>query len=151
MKEASVLNRPSGPAVTRRSLFLALAREAQVLAGTLRGGQGFSLANLVRLPDEQLARLIPAVSPACTIVVGDDAVWAERAGSGEAVRLFSLEVENTAAFNLFNGENTLGDAATLLAEQLAWDRPRAFAHLRALFLSLARQMVCLPTNPLEPA
>jgi hypothetical protein len=133
----------------RRDLLRALVREAQVAAGTIRGKHGFTLVSLSTLPDDQLACLVPAVSPAYTIDLGDDCVWARPTGGGQPIRLFSLDIENTAAFNLFNGQNTLGDAGRLLAAQLGWDQPRAFAHVRALFLDLVRHMVCLPSNFLE--
>ena len=133
----------------RRDLLRALAREAQVAAGTIRGKHGFTLVSLPTLPDDQLARLIPAVSPAYTIELDAGSVWARPTGGGQPVRLFSREIEHTAPFNLFNGQNTLGDAGRLLAAQLGWEQPRAFAHVRALFLDLVRHMVCLPSNFVE--
>lgn len=135
-------------ACNRRQFLPALLREALVTVGLLRGGQGARLADLGRLPDERLARLRPMINPACNIVIEEDQVWARHKKTGAVVRLFAIEeADRLAAFNHFNGEHTLAEVGTLLAEERDWDQAEGFALARDLFLELAGRLVCLPRDP----
>ena len=136
---------------SRRRFFRALFQEAVVVRGTLKGGQGYRLFELGDLPDHQLAQVRPIVNPDCEIFTDQDYVWCRSKKTQAVLKLFPMERENLAVFNMFNGQHDLGEIGDHLAREMDWDDARAFAHARDLFLSLVRHVVCVPKDPPEPA
>lgn len=133
---------------SRREFLPSLVKETIVTLGMLRGGRGGRLSELTDLPDEQLALIKPVVNRAFEIHVEEDQVLGRHKESGVTLTLFSVEEsECLAAFNLFDGKRTLGQIGRLLAEELGWDEPQAFAQARELFLSLVSHLVCVPKEP----
>ena len=120
-----------------------------VAAGASRGRAGYALADLSSLPDEVLSRLVPAVNPAFEIRVESGWLCGHNGNSGVDLRLFELTAHNVYVFNRFDGCHTLTEIATELAATADWALQDAFAFACDLFLSLARQYVCMPSNPPE--
>jgi hypothetical protein len=135
----------------RRTLFRALFQEATVIRGSLKGKVGCRLSELGSLPDEQLAQVRPVVNPDYEISLEQGQVWASYKLREQApLSLFSMqERESLISFNMFNGQHTVADIAHHLAMEIGWEEDRAFAHVRDLFLSLVKPMVCLPKEPIE--
>jgi hypothetical protein len=134
----------------RRTFFRALLQEAFVIRGSIKeGGQGGRLSALGSMPDEQIAHVRPVVSDDCEILVDQGHVCARyRPKEQPPIRLFSVEEEgNLTAFNMFNGEHTLGEIGSRLAQEKAWDESVAFEHVRDLFLTLVERAVCHPKDP----
>jgi hypothetical protein len=135
---------------SRRTFFRALFQEAVVVRGTLKGGQGYRLSELGGLPDHRLAQVRPIVNPDCEIFVDQDYVCSKSKKTGTTLKLFPMEQENLVTFNMFDGRHDLDQIGSRLAQAMGWDEVRAFAHARDLFLSLVRQVVCVPKDPPEP-
>ncbi len=133
---------------SRRSFWRGLVHELAVASGVLKGGKECRLADLDKLPDEQLARLHPQIHPSCRICIREGYVWCEW-NSGNAVRLFpSQQREDLLTLNLCDGQHTLAEIGRLVAYEMGWDEGRGFAYARKLFLSLASRMICVPKEPL---
>jgi hypothetical protein len=133
----------------RRSFFKSLLGEVITFCEEARGRPQMRLAELDQLPDETLARLMPEVSEDCEVIVEKTEVQGRNRRSGEVLPLFALEPANTITFNRFNGMTPLGDIGHQLAEEMGWEEAEGFAYARNLFLSLARQGVCVPSNFVE--
>lgn len=133
----------------RRNFFKALVNEVAVLIKTTQGGQSFRLSELGSLPDDQLARIVPAMNPAFEIYVEADYLWSRHKQTGKTFKEFRLNEANRQTFNLFNEQNTLQEIAQQLSQALGWEEGRAFAYARGLFLSLADHLVCQPGNPMD--
>ena len=133
---------------TRRQFFPALLRELVVTASAARGRPTWSLSELGSLPDEQIVKVRPVMNPEYEIVVDQDHVWSWHKKTGVATQLFAMGKENLVAFNLFNGEHTLGEVARQIAQEMEWDEAASLAHVRELFLLLVSHLVCLPRDPL---
>jgi hypothetical protein len=136
---------------SRRTFFRALFQEAVVINDALKGKPGFRITELGQLPDDLLAGITPLRNPDREIYLEGGHVWARTKSKATApVKLFATkERSKLSCFNLITGEHTLGEIAQRLAEEMDWDEPAAFAHLRDLFLTLAAHAVCLPKDPLE--
>jgi hypothetical protein len=132
---------------TRRQFWRGLLQEFFVLSGLVKGGQGGQLSELGNLPDEQLAQVRPIVNPDCEITQDEAHVWAKSKKTAATEKLFPAEEENLVAFNLFNGQHTLGEIGQVVSQQMGWDEARGFAHARSLFLSLVSRLVCVPRDP----
>jgi len=135
--------------ISRRNFFPALLREVIVLFGMTKGGRGFQLSELGNLSDQQLAEVIPVLNPAFEIFVEQNHLWGREVKTGRTIKGFPLQPENISTFNLFNGQNNLGEIGRRVAEEMGWEESRGFAHARSVFLSLARHLVCVPSNLLE--
>ena len=134
---------------TRRQFWRALLQEMFVTRGTLQGKPGGRLSELGSLPDDRLAQITPIINPECEIFVDQNHVWSRHKKTGATTKLFPMERENLAAFNLFNGSYTLGQVAQSVSQELGWDAAQASAHVRELFLLLVSHMVCVPRDPPE--
>ncbi len=137
----------------RRTFFRALLQEAFVIRGSIKeGGQGGRLSALGSMPDEQLAQVRPVVSDDCEILVDQGHVCARyKSKEQPPIRLFSVEEEgNRMAFNMFDGQHTLSEIDSRLAQEMGWDEPMAFTHVRDLFLTLVERAVCHPKDPPKP-
>ncbi|MBI4612794.1 MAG: hypothetical protein HY720_04215 [Planctomycetes bacterium] len=133
----------------RRRFFEVLAREAVAFVDELRGIPQLPLADLWRLSDDDLARIIAQVIPGVEIMVEDRHIGARRQGSAETIVLFDDELANTVAFNGFNGRTTIGEVARQVASAMSWDHEQAFLYTKELFLRLVERRVCVPANTIE--
>ena len=134
---------------TRRQFWRALLREIVVTRGVIQGKSEGRLADLGSLPDDRLALVRPIMNPSYEIFVDQAHVWCKHTKTGATIKLFPIEKENLAVFNLFNGEHTLGEIARRVSQEMSWDQARGFAHTRKLFLSLVSHLVCVPKDPPE--
>lgn len=134
---------------SRRRFWLALLQEIFVIRGSFKGGQGWQLSELGRLPDDQLARVKPVVHPDCEIFPDQEHLWSRGKQTGVTLKLYPAERENVLALELFDGQHDLGEIGERLAREMGWDQARGFAHARDLFLSLVSRLVCVPKDPLD--
>jgi len=141
---------PSDPAFSccRRRFLPALVQETLVTLGMMRGGQGGRLSDLSSLSDAELAPLRPVLNRAFSIAIEDDQVWAQDRSTG--ARTWIVACDDRAAlgaFNLFDGEHSLGKIGLSVARQEGWVETRGFALARALFLRLVPALICVPRDP----
>ena len=136
--------------MSRRTFWRALVQEAFAASRALKGEEDYRLSELGDWPDTRLAELRPVVHPLCEIYVDDGYVYGRYKDRNATIELFPLErVEDRVALGMFDGGHTLAQVGARLAQAMAWDEARAFAHARELFLSLASLMICIPRDPLE--
>jgi hypothetical protein len=134
---------------SRRRLLPALFQEMAVILGSLKGGQGHRLSDLGSLPDDRLAQIKPIRNPDYEIFADQGHVCSRSKRTQTTLKLFPMEREYLAAFNLFNGQLSLGEIGERLSQEMGWDEATGFASARDLFLSLVRRLVCVPKDPLE--
>ena len=134
---------------SRRTFWRALLQEICVTASSLDGRDNVRLSELGTLPDEELARIRPAINPACEISLADGHVCVRHEAAQATRKLFPIERANLIAFNWFDGKHEIGEIGRRVAREMGWDEPHAFAHTRELFLSLVAQLVSVPANPPE--
>lgn len=104
----------------------------------------FRLDSLQSMPDSSIANLTPKVTEGCEISVQGDQVWATL-----SILLFPSELAYLTVFNCFDGQHTLDDCASALADQMNWSYEEAFRFAKDLLIDLAIRQVCIPTNPPE--
>jgi hypothetical protein len=138
--------------ISRRSFWRALLQEAFVASRALKGEGNYTLSELGNWSDERLARIKPVVHPLCEIYVDNGHVHGCHKDTGETVELFPVDrVEDRVTLGLFDGEHTLRQVGSRLAEALVWDEARAYGHAQDLFLWLAERMICIPRDPRGPS
>lgn len=137
----------------RRKFWRALLQEVFVMTDSLKGGQGFKLADLDSMPDEQLALVKPMVNTKCKIFVEQGYVCSrdqQNKQTETVLKLFPLRQDYLIVFNMFNGQNTLEKIGQQVSLEMGWGQAEGFAHAKTLFLDLARRLICLPQNSPEP-
>lgn len=134
---------------TRRQFWRALLQQVVVTRGVTQGKPEGRLSELGSLPDDRLALVRPIMNPSYEIFVDQDHVWCKHTQSGNTIKLFPIEQENLAVFNLFNGEHTLDEIARLVSQEMGWDQTQSFTHARNMFLLLVSHLVCVPQDPPE--
>ncbi len=134
---------------TRRRFFPMLLQELAVTVDSAKGKPGFALGDMNDLPDDQLLGLIPIMNPEHKIFTEKGFVYSRSQGKDDEMilKLFPITSENLAVFNRLNGQFTLGQIGEMVARDLKWEQPDAFAHTRKLFCLLVSARVCLPKNP----
>ena len=135
--------------VSRRKFWRALLHEVFVFRDVFHGKPDYRLSELNSLTDHKLAQIKPVVHQDCEIFVDQSHVWSRCKGAATTLKLFPIEQANLLTFNMFNGRYELGEIGERLSQEMGWDQARGFGHVRDLFLSLARLLVCVPSNPLD--
>ena len=135
------------PIDDRRLFFRYIAKEAVVWFDELRGRRNVKFGDLLKLPPETIAALVPQIRPGVQIVPEKGRVSARLPGASEALVLFPSDEANLAVFNGFNGENTIGKVAEDLSATMNWPQERSLEYVRGLFFRLLSLRVCVPTNP----
>lgn len=137
----------------RRKFWRALLQEVFIMSGTVKGGQGFKLADLDSMSDEQLALVKPAVNAKCRIFVEQGYVCSRDQQDQQtetALKLFPVKQDFLVLFNMFNGQRTLEEIGRQASLEMGWEQAEAFTRAKTLFLELAHRLVCLPQNSPEP-
>lgn len=134
----------------RRQFFRWLAREGVVGFDEMRGRPQLRLAELPRLPDQVLARLVPGVLPGVRILPGDQEVRAQLQGVQEPRLLFRCNPVSLFLFNSFNGRTELSQIGKDLSARTGWPEEKGFAAAKAFFFHLVALRVCAPTNAVIP-
>jgi hypothetical protein len=130
--------------ITRRQFWSAIVHNFLVFKDKGRGIPAYTLDNLGSWPDEQLARLLPAVVSGCEISVQDGLVWGKPRAARCAIELFPQDSPALIAFNLFNGLTPLREVSRRLVQTTGWGSAHSFAYTRGLFLTLVMAGICQP-------
>lgn len=135
--------------MSRRSFFMTIAAEFDLLAGQSMGASAVRIPTLGVLPDNQLMDFIPRIFDGCDIEIRGEEVWGKLKHWSSANFLFRIDPLTSLCFNQVNGENSLKVIAEAIAAGSGLPIERAFALTRGMFLTLIRAGVCLPVdNPL---
>lgn len=138
--------RTGGPIDGRRLFFRSLAREAMVLCEEVGGRRHVKFEDLPKLPPGEIATLVPQICPGVQIVREGDRVSARMPGATESVALFPSDQANQAAFDRFNGQNSIARVAAEVSIVMSWPRQQSLDHVKGLFFRLVRLRVCAPAN-----
>jgi hypothetical protein len=144
--------RSGSPPPPRRLFAKRALGEAAALIEEVRGRPQRRLSDLADLPPEKLARLKGGLRPDVPWTVANQAVCLisqEADGSRVSAAVLACTPENLAVFNRINGSYTLGQVADAVAEELGWERERAWSHVTGVFLGLVEKGLCLPTNVVD--
>jgi len=133
----------------RRDFFRSVLGDVAAFADELAGRPQFQISELWSLPDDALAKIIPAVHPQAEILVGADHVAARVPQNTEPVFLFGQEPTEAFVFNRFNGMTPIAEIADEVVGGFGETPERAFAIVKGLFLRLVRLRVCVPANPID--
>lgn len=132
---------------TRRELFTALATELRIIYGRSQGGEAWRLADLGRLPDAALERLVPIVVAGCRITETDGHVFGQVSATAAPKPLFPKSPAALEAFNQFNGLTPIGAIVRHVAAATGWSHAESHELVRGLFLDLVVAGVCVPKWP----
>ena len=129
---------------SRRRFWSDLITAMQIAVGESQGGRAYSLADLGKWSDSQLASIVPVILPGTQILVQNSFVWGRSPKGSQPLQLFPLESPALAVYNRFNGQTRLSDNARCLELETGWEAQRCFAYVRGLFLWLVLARVCAP-------
>jgi hypothetical protein len=132
--------------LNRRRFFGQMFGKALVTVEQLAGKPHFRIPDLEKMADESLAKLIPVVGEDAEIVLNEHGVKVGRSGGNPDLDLFTLETSDLVVFNLINGERTVAEISSEVANGLNCDGKKAFIRVKALVLHLFKQGVCVPRN-----
>lgn len=132
---------------TRRELFTALVTELRVIHGRAQGGEAWQLADLGRLPDAELDRLVPVVVAGCRITEAGGHVVGQVSATAAPKPLFPRSTAALEAFNRFNGLTPIGATVRHVAAATGWHHAQSREFVRRLFLDLVVAGVCVPKWP----
>lgn len=132
--------------VDRRSMWLPLLRELLVLVRTAKGGQARRLSDLLRLPDEELAELVPEMDHETEYYVAGEHLFARRHPGERGESVLLLSPGNVAIYNMFNGRHTIRQIAAHTSSAIGWSEEEAFERTRQVFLELVAARVCWAAN-----
>lgn len=131
----------------RRRFLRTVVGEPAAMKSELSEKPHLRLDGLGRLPDSDLASLVPVIPPHVRLTAKHGVLTARSARGGESTLSFKeTDRELHALLDHFGGQATLGEISIELAEQLSWDVERAFQFARTAFLELSRCGVCVPMN-----
>jgi len=137
--------------LSRRQFFPMLIQELIVNIGATKGKLAYSLDELDKLPPEKIAVIRPMINPACQIRVINKHVCSQFRDppNSPITPHFPTTPEFLAVFNRFNGKQSIGEIAEIIANEHNWEAEDTFNFVRDLFLLLAKALVIVPQNPLD--
>jgi hypothetical protein len=136
--------RPLSFGLTRRELFGSLRSELERRTADERR-PAYKLTMLGALPDEQLARIVPALVPGARLSIDDGAVWGRPGPDALPRRLFAAERATLAVLEAIDGWSSLGAIAEALRRNSGEPVERSFARVRSVFLDLVVARLAVPT------
>ena len=129
--------------LTRRQFFSGLMNEVRAFAHE-EDHPVFRLDDLGDLPDAELAQVRPVLLHGCETFIEDGYVWGKTPEGQKGVRLFPDDSPAVFVLEELNGEATIVEAARRLVSELGWEKPRAFAYVRGVFLWLVLARLYMP-------
>ncbi len=129
--------------LTRRQFFSGLMNEVRAFARS-EDHPVYRLSDLGDMPDAELAFVVPTLLPGSETVEQEGFIWGNAPGTRRGVRLFPAESAARFVLEQFDGQRSIVDASRKLAGQLGWEKQRAFAYVRGVFLWLVLAKLCAP-------
>jgi hypothetical protein len=129
--------------LTRRQFFSGLIHE--IRAYSQQGEHPYyRLCDLGEMPNSELGRAVPVPLPGSEIFTENGYIWGKAAEAKNAVRLFPADSPACYVLQQFNSENSIVDASRKLTVRTDWDKQRAFAFVRGVFLWLVLAKLYIP-------
>jgi hypothetical protein len=104
----------------------------------------FRLDDLGDMEDHDLAQVIPLLLPGSEIKHEDGYVWGRAPEAKKVLRLFPTRSEADFVQEQFDGGHRIVEVARSLAEETGWEKQRAFAYVRGVFLWLVLAKLYVP-------
>jgi hypothetical protein len=134
--------------LSRRQFFEGIIQEIQ--AYSQRDEQPFyRLCDLGEMPNAELAWVIPNPVPGSKIFVEDGYAWGKASDSKNGVRLFPADAPAMFVLEQFDGCQNIVDSVRNMAAHLQWDKQRAFAYVRGVFLWLVLAKLYVPRENMK--
>jgi len=129
--------------LTRRQFFSGLINEIRAFAHE-ENHPVYRLSDLGDMPNQDLVWVVPVLLPGGEISSKEGYVWGKAPAARNPVRLFPADSPAAFVLEQFNGERTIVDASRSLAVSAVWDKQRAFAYVRGVFLWLVLAKLYVP-------
>jgi hypothetical protein len=129
--------------LTRRQFFQGLVHELRAFARQ-EDHPVYRLSDLGEAPNEELAPIVPLRVPGSEIFQSEGFVWGKPPDSRNSVRLFPVDSPAFFVLEHFSGERAIVDISRDLAVVNSWDKQKAFAYVRGVFLWLALAKIVIP-------
>jgi hypothetical protein len=129
--------------LTRQQFFSGLINEIRVHSQTEKH-PFYRLCDLGDMSNSDLARTVPVVLPGSEVFTEEGFIWGKAAEAEDPVRLFPAVSPASYVLQQFNTENSIAAASRSLSTQIGWDKQRAFAYVRGVFLWLVLAKLYIP-------
>lgn len=137
------------PILSRRDAFRQMCGEILVSFDEIRGHKHCALSELETIEREKFEGLIPFINKAFELSLEENWLIGKDHNSGEKIRLFELTPDKTTAFNLINGQNSIGEIVQIFSEKMGWEVEQCFPHVKKILLNLVNLKLCLFANPVD--
>jgi hypothetical protein len=129
--------------LTRRQFFAGLMNEVRAFARE-ENHPVYRLSDLGDISDAELAFVVPVLLPGSEVAEREGFMWGRAPGGRNRVRLFPADSAARFVLEQLDGQRSIVDASRSLAGQLGWEKQRAFAYVRGVFLWLVLAKLCAP-------
>ena len=127
----------------RRQFFTGLINEVRAVSHE-KEHPAFRLDDLGDMGDRDLGQVIPMLLPGSQIFDEDDYVWGKTPESRKGVRLFPISSEAKFVLELMDGNRRIVDLAYSMSQHTGWEKGKAFAYVRGVFLWLVLAKLYVP-------
>lgn len=143
-KNAGAAGKAGG--LSRRQAFKQMMGELMVFVDESRGQKHVSLKKLEMLDDDSFGEFVPMPNREAKLAMDGD--WLEKwdRETGEKMKILELNPGNREAFKLISRGGRIADIATVLSRQMDWERERAFACVKKMFITLLKHQVYTIAN-----
>jgi len=135
---------PAFPVATRRSFFRHLVAEAVSLVEEVRGRPQMRLSELDQVPDEIVRQMVPVFNKRCSYFIENNRVLLKHKKTGIYQEIYRLDSKEQYMIQYFDGQHTLEAIGRRVANEFGVDEETAYQQVKALFIFLAKQFVCIP-------
>lgn len=131
----------------RRRFFQAAVGDGLGFLEEIAGRPQLRLKDLWECPEERLLAVRPLFVTGATVFADGDRMFGRR-GRSEPVDLYGLDEPGTFVLCRFDGRSPLAGIADELSTARGWDRARAEACVKDVFLRLVAIGLCTPAHPM---
>ena len=131
--------------MTRRQFFSGLMDEVRAYSQT-SDHPYYRLCDLGDMPNATLAFIVPVPIPGGEFFTEVEYIWGKPAQARTPIRLFPADSQASYVLHQFNSKNNISDTSRNLALQAGWDKQKAFAYVRGVFLWLVLAKLFAPAN-----
>jgi len=131
----------------RRMFFRRAASEFLALIGELKGTPSFKLESLWKMRRSTLGKVVPRIRENVSLKGNDKKqLFAQIGDDSKPTFLFDVTSQNSFLFNMIDSINSIDAVTEKTAQHFNISDQEAFEKVRAFFLDLVKQGVCVPVN-----
>lgn len=120
-----------------------------VSVSEMRGHKHCSLNELEKLDPGKFKKLVPVIDKKFELSLSRGWLIARNFSGSEEFRLFKAGQENTTAFNLINGRNTIEKVVEDFSVRMDREKDQSFSFIKKMVIGLVGLKVCTFTNPVD--